>query len=201
MHAWSCIIPCFIFDFIPANQGDRYSNSPTLEDVFVSLQDQIAFHHSGLGLQPQPYNFEIARLEEVLNGLFDQPVEVHKFCIKFGKLLFGGDLIGSALPNCCLSSSLIQAFWPTAPDPVSSHDQCGIGEVQYFLDVAVTPKILILRPTSFKVSRSPHFLLYTGGIHINRIYFWTRFATGCETMYQSRWNYLLYGVFLVVVLT
>lgn len=136
--------------------------------------------------------FEITQLEEVLNGLLDQPVEVHnKFCIKFGKLLLGDDVIGSAIPNCSLSSSLVQAFWPTAPDSDPSHD-CGIciGEVQYFLEVAVVPKAL--EPEADRSSTKHTFAF----VHWRKPYqqdiFPDKIATVCETMYQAgcKWNYL-----------
>lgn len=107
--------PCNIVQFLELPQGP----------LNISLECLKAFNSMIKTIGPFKEKiltaFEIAQLEEVLNGLLDQPVVVHnKFCIKFGKLLLGDDLIGSAVPNCSLSSSLIQAFWPTAPDISSS---------------------------------------------------------------------------------
>ena len=75
---------------------------------------------------------ETTHLEAVLNEVLDTPVQIHsKFCVKFGKIILGDDLIGSSMPNSSLNSSLIMASWPTTPNTVSP--QCAIGEIQYFL--------------------------------------------------------------------
>lgn len=134
---------------------------------------------------------EIVQLEEVLNGLLDQPVEIHsKFCIRFGKLLLGDDLIGSSLPSCSLSSSVIQAFWPTTPDSVSP--QCSIGEIQYFLEVSVTP---VVRPPEVDLESSitRHTFAFVHWRKPHHQHFISdKIATICEILYQVRckWNFL-----------
>lgn len=132
---------------------------------------------------------EIAQVEAVLNELLDTPVQVHsKFCVKFGKVILGDDLIGSSLPNSSVSSSLIMATWPTAPDSVSP--QCAIGQVQYFLKVGVTEQCDL---ESDNVKIMNHTLAF---VHWHKPYeqdiFPNEIARICETSYQARckWNFL-----------
>ena len=132
---------------------------------------------------------ETTQLEVVLNELLDTSVQVHsKFCVKFGKVILGDDLIGSSLPNSSVSSSLIMASWPTAPDSVSP--QCAIGEVQYFLKVDVIQQYE-LEADNAKIMN--HTLAF---VHWRKPYeqdiFPNEIARICETTYQARckWNFL-----------
>ena len=55
-----------------------------------------------------------------------------RFYIKFRKLLFGDDIVGSSMYKASATSTLIMAYWPsvlcTIPD-------WNVGEVQYFLEI------------------------------------------------------------------
>ena len=82
-------------------------------------------------------SLEMLRLTEVLKDVFPMEVEIKsKFYLKFGKGVIGDDLIGSTMPNCSPSSSMIMANWPA--DPHSQQPVYSIGEIQHFLEILVT---------------------------------------------------------------
>ena len=80
---------------------------------------------------------EVESMVEVLQNIFEPGVTLKsKFSLKFGKLMIGDDLIGSALPNCSLNSSVILAYWPGSL--LSGDVDFNVGKVQYYLDVTFT---------------------------------------------------------------
>ena len=65
-----------------------------------------------------------------LQNIFEPGVTLKsKFSLKFGKLI-GDDLIGSALPNCSLNSSVNLAYWPG--NPLSGDLDFNVGKVEYY---------------------------------------------------------------------
>ena len=77
-------------------------------------------------------------VDKIFSGESGYRVIKSKFYLKFGKILISDDLIGSAMPNCNVASSMIIASWPALLEHTMSDVDICVGEVQYFVQITVT---------------------------------------------------------------